>query len=445
VSAPPRADELERRYLHDIFAELCRAESPSGHERACARLIERELGALGIEVREDDAGAVVGSDCGNLLARIGAPPSPGGSGGERQCILLCAHMDTVPLLAPLEPVLRDGFWENANEGILGADNKAAVTVLLVLARRLHRDRAGVYGPGVPGPGADPLGGHSPGVPGPGADPLGGHPPGVHGPGGHLPGVHPSSAAGAPVDIELLFTVGEERMLAGARAFDRARLRSSFGYVFDHASPIGELVLSAPSHHRLQATFRGAAAHAGVRPEEGRSAILAAARAVADMRLGRIDAHTTANVGTIAGGSAINVVPERCSILAEVRAQREERAEEILAELLDCVHEAANLPECECDVDVTVERTFTGYRTPPSAPAVRAAEHALRACGYEPVRIASGGASDANALIAAGLTVVNLANGTERNHEPGERVSAAALEATLEIALALPAAAAAVLE
>jgi tripeptide aminopeptidase len=387
VSASPRADELERRYLHDIFAELCRIESPSGHERACARRIEQELRALGIEVHEDGAAAEAGSDCGNLLARIDAVPSGRDSTDERQCTLLCAHMDTVPLQAPVEPILHDGFWENANEGILGADNKAAVAVLLALARRIRRE-------------------------------------------------------GAPVDIELLFTVGEERMLAGARAFDRARLRSSFGYVFDHASPIGELVLSAPTHHRLQATFRGAAAHAGVRPEEGRSAILAAARAVADMRLGRIDAHTTANVGTIAGGSAINVVPERCSILAEVRAQREERAEEILAELLDCVHEAANLPECECDVDVTVERTFTGYRTPPSAPAVRAAERALRACGYEPVRIASGGASDANALIAAGLTVVNLANGTERNHEPGERVSAAALEATLEIALALPAAVAA---
>jgi tripeptide aminopeptidase len=418
VSAASRADELERRYLHDIFAELCRTESPSGQERACARLIERELVALGIEVHEDDAAAVADSDCGNLLARIGAPPSSGGSAGERQCILLCAHMDTVPLLAPVEPVLCDGFWENANEGILGADNKAAIAVLLVLARRLHRDRAGAPRPGVHGSGGLSTAGPSQT--------------------GHLP-----EAAGAPVDIELLFTVGEERMLAGARAFDCSRLRSRFGYVFDHASPIGEVVLSAPTHHRLQATFRGAAAHAGVRPEEGRSAILAAARAVADMRLGRIDAHTTANVGTIAGGSAINVVPECCTILAEVRAQHETRGEEILAELLDCIHEAANLPECECDVDVTVQQMFTGYRTPPSAPAVRAAERALRACGHEPVRIASGGASDANALIAAGLTVVNLANGTERNHEPRERVSAAALEATLEIALGLPAAAAAV--
>jgi tripeptide aminopeptidase len=405
---PVPPDELERRYLHDIFADLCRIESPSGRERACAERIATELRALGIEVHEDGAAAQAGSDCGNLLARIDASPSARDSTVERQCVLLCAHMDTVPPRAPVEPVLRDGFWENANEGILGADNKAAVAVLLALARRLHRDRAS-----------------------------------THRPGAHSPAVNsPEAGATAPVDIELLFTVGEERMLAGTRAFDHTRLSSSFGYVFDHASPIGELVLSAPTHHRLEATFHGTAAHAGVRPEEGRSAILAAARAVADMRLGRIDAHTTANVGTIAGGSAINVVPERCSILAEVRAQREERAEEILAELLDCVHEAANLPECECDVDVTVERTFAGYRTSPSAPAVRAAERALRVCGHEPVRIASGGASDANALIAAGLTVVNLANGTERNHEPGERVSAAALEATLEIALALPAAVAA---
>jgi tripeptide aminopeptidase len=420
VNAPGRADELERRYLSDTFAALCRIESPSGRERACAEWIAAELRALGLEVQEDDAGAAAGSDCGNLLARLpgsaptsggdSAPPTPfasgeGGGGvragagsdlrGGRLSLLLCAHMDTVPLQAPVEPVVSDGFWENVNEGILGADNKAAVAVLLTLARRARREG--------------------------------------------LEGV------GLPVDLELLFTVGEERSLAGARAFDLTRLRSRLGYVFDHSSPVGEVILSSPTHHRLEVVFHGLAAHAGVRPEQGRSAILAAARAVADMRLGRVDGETTANVGTIAGGSAINVIPERCSLVAEVRSLREERGEELLAELLDCVHEAANLPECECDVDVTVERTFRGYRTAPSSPAVRAAERALRACGHEPVRIASGGASDANALIAAGLPVVNLANGTERNHEPGERVSVAALEATLEVALALPDAVAAVMQ
>jgi tripeptide aminopeptidase len=385
-----RADADELSYLNQTFAELCRIESPSGRERACAERVIAELRAAGVSVSEDDAGERAGSDCGNLLARIPASPrqtradAPADAEADAEAqggVLLCAHLDTVPPLAPIEPVLVDGWWENANEGILGADNKAAIAVILALARRVGRD-------------------------------------------------------GAPVDVELLFTVGEETALAGARAFDASQLTSDFGYVFDHASPIGEVVVDSPTHFRIDAEFRGAAAHAGIRPEQGRSAIVAAARAIAAMRVGRLDAETTVNVGTIEGGSAMNVVPERCAVLAEVRALRAERAEEVVAEVVDRLHEAANLPECECDVDIGVQRMFSGFHLTASRPAVRAAERALAACGYQPVRIASGGASDANALIASGFEVVNVANGTERNHEPGERVSVEALEGMLDVALAL---------
>jgi tripeptide aminopeptidase len=113
-----------------------------------------------------------------------------------------------------------------------------------------------------------------------------------------------------------------------------------------------------------------------------------------------------------------------------------RGETLVAELGDRIHEAANRPECDVDVDVAVERTFSGYKLAPSAAPVRAAEAALRACGHEPVRISSGGGSDANALIRKGFQTVNLANGTERNHEPGERVSELALSEMLAVALAL---------
>ena len=116
--------------------------------------------------------------------------------------------------------------------------------------------------------------------------------------------------------------------------------------------------------------------------------------------------------------------------------REEQAEALCSEMIESFQRAANAPECECDVDVTVQRTFAGYRTAPATPALRAAEAALRACGHEPARISSAGGSDANALRARGVTVVNLANGTEHNHEPGERVSERALEDMLEVALAL---------
>jgi tripeptide aminopeptidase len=397
-AAQSRVGSLERRYLNGTFAELCRIESPSGRERACADRVIAELRKLGVSTLEDDAGERAGSDSGNLLARIPAASMQAagvaGSGhaaagtdaaGDAPArparVLLCAHLDTVPLLAPVEPVLVDGYWENANEGVLGADNKAALAVMLALARHVCRE-------------------------------------------------------GSRVDVELLFTVCEETALAGARAFDAERLSSDFGYVFDHASAIGEVVLDSPTHFRVEADFHGAAAHAGIRPEQGRSAILAAARAIAAMRLGRLDEETTVNVGTIAGGSAMNVVPERCSVVAEVRSLNEARAEATVTEVVDRMHEAANLPECECDVDIAVQRTFPGFHLAATGAAVRVAEAALRACGHEPVRIVSGGASDANALLAGGIEVVNLANGTERNHEPGERVSVVALEGMLDVALAL---------
>jgi tripeptide aminopeptidase len=408
VSSPAptaRVGELERRYLSGTFAELCRIESPSGAERGCAERVIAELRGLGVSVHEDDAGPRAGSDCGNLLARIpggmdrsgaegaaGAGRAAGGVASDgvasdgvapdpRRSLLLCAHLDTVPLQAAVEPVLVDGFWENANDGVLGADNKAAVAVLLALARHVCRQ-------------------------------------------------------GAPVDLELLFTVGEEVSLAGSRAFDASVLRSDFGYVFDHATPIGEIVTDSPTHFRVEASFRGAAAHAGIRPEDGRNAILAAARAVASLPHGRLQDGSTVNVATIAGGTAINVVPERCSLLLEARALGDARAETLVAGIVDRLHEAANLPDCDCDLDVSVQRTFSGYHLTGASPAVRVAEAALRACGHEPVRISSGGASDANELLAQGFQAVNLANGTERNHEPGERVSVLALEEMLDVALAL---------
>jgi tripeptide aminopeptidase len=375
------ASEVERRRLNDLFAELCAIASPFGDERACADRVAGELRGLGLEVSEDDAGAAVGANAGNLLARM--------PGRSERSILLCAHLDTVPHGdVPIEPVCEDGGWTNRNEAILGADNKAAVAVMLALAHRV-------------------------------------------------------AIEGSPVGIELLFTVSEENALAGAKEFDVSQLRSDFGYVLDHASPIGEIVVASPTYFRIEATFHGKAAHAGIRPEDGRSAIEAAARAITAMTLGRLDEETTANVGTIHGGAGgTNIVADRCSVLAETRSLSESRVEQVVAEMVDHLHDAANLPRCACDLDVSVQRLFTGYRHAAGAPAVVAAEDALRACGYTPKRILTGGGSDANALEAAGFACTNLANGTERNHEPTERVSVAALEGMLDVVLALLDAAAA---
>ena len=366
------ASPAERESLNALFAALCAIPSPFGRERACADRVEAELRGMGLEVEEDDAAGPSGAECGNLLARV-----PGR--GERS-ILFCTHLDTVAVNGPLEPVLVEDGWENAADAILGADNKAAVAVALEVARR-------------------------------------------------------AVAEPPPVGLELLFTVSEENSLAGAKAFDVSRLRSDYGYVFDHASPIGEIVVASPTHYRIDAEFRGASAHAGIRPQDGRSAIAGAAQAVASMRLGRLDAGTTANVSRIVGGGpSTNVVPDRCTLSAETRSLDTDTVEAVVAEMVDRCNDGAN--SVDVDVDVDVAKSFAGYRHRRAASQVVAAETALRARGFEPVHITTGGASDANALETAGFPCTNLANGTERNHQPDERVSVRALEDMLDVALEL---------
>jgi tripeptide aminopeptidase len=363
------SSEAERARLNDLFAELCAIPSPSGDEAAVRARVVAFLEAIGCACSIDDAG--------NVLTRVGPAD-------REPSVLLCAHLDTVPHGdVPIAPVLVDEGWENANAAILGADNKAAVAVMLIAAQRI-------------------------------------------------------AGAGEGPSVELLFTVEEETALAGAQRFDVSRLRSPFGYVYDHATPIGEIVMASPTYYRLTAEFRGRAAHAGIRPEDGRSAIVAAAHAIAAMPHGRIDEQTTANVGWIEGGraGATNVVAERCTLLAETRSLDAARAEAVVAQLVDRCHDAANEPAFECDLDVVVERLFDGYRHRSSSPAVAAAERALTACGYAPRQIVSGGAADGNAFEAAGFHTVCLANGTERNHEPTERVSVAALESMLDVTYAL---------
>ena len=372
----PASDQERERLVAD-FIRFCEIESPSGRERGMADAVAADLRELSLDVEEDDTGPETGSDAGNILARV---PGPEGTGA----ILLCAHIDTVPLDASVEVTRENGVLSNRHEAILGADNKAAVATVLGAVRRLVRD-------------------------------------------------------GSPLELELLFTTCEERALRGVKAFERGRLRSEFGFVFDHASPIGEIVVASPTYYRLEARFRGQAAHAGIRPEAGRNAIAAASRAIAAMRIGRLDDETTANVGRIEGGTSANVVAEHCTVEFEARSLDDARVGEVVSEMVDATAEAAS--DADCDVETSVERMFRGYRLPRTAAPVEAAAAALRESGIEPTYIATGGGSDANAFVPAGLPVVNIANGTERNHQPDESVTVDALETMLDVTLALVAASA----
>jgi tripeptide aminopeptidase len=359
----------------ELFLQLAAVPSPPGEERAVADRVAGYLGDLGLDVDEDDAGERIDSTAGNLLARI-EPTADGGTP-----LFLCAHLDTVPPDGPLEPVVDDeGMVRNAGGTILGADNKAAVATMLEAVRRVLAERRPHAG------------------------------------------------------IELLFTPKEEIGLLGAAAFDHARLRARVGYVYDMAAPIGDVILGAPHSHSMQVRFHGRAAHSGMYPEEGRSAIAAAAKAISDFRLGRLDEDTTANVGLIEGGTAGNIVPEHCTFLAEARSHDERKLADVVQEMLDAVAFAAGLEECE--VETEVHKSYRGYRFKRDDLAVRIAADALAASGVEPRFGRTGGAADANVFNERGLACVNLANGMTDIHTPDERIAVADLEAMVGVTLAL---------
>ena len=368
------ASEVERRRLNDLFAELCAIPSPFGRERAMAERVAADLRALGYEVSEDDAAAETGAECGNLLARI--------PGRSERSVMLCAHLDTVPHEGVVEPVLVDGGWESAGDTILGADNKAAVAMLLALAHR-------------------------------------------------------AAVEGSPVGVELIFSVSEENGLNGARVFDVSQLRSRHrlrlrprdadrrgrGRVADLLPPARGLPRRrGPRRHpprgraqrdrRRRQGHRRHAARAHRRRDDGQRRD--------DRRRRRRDERRRRAL-----------LVRRRGALAERRGGRDRRGRDGRP-----LQRRRQRPACECDVDVTVERVFTAYRHRTTAPGVVAAEAALRACNYTPRRILSGGGSDANAFEANGLHCINLANGTERNHESAERVSQIALEGMLDVTFAL---------
>ncbi len=355
----------------DRFVRLCELASPTGDERAVADDLLAELRALGVEVSEDNTAEAARAGSGNLIARL-----PGRGEGW---VMFCAHMDTVPHDGAVRVVSDNGAFRSAGETILGADNKAAVTVLMELAAR-HR--------------AEP----------------------------------------AATGIELVFTTAEEDGLRGAKEVDLESLRAPYGYVLDHASPIGEVITAAPTYKRLLAGFEGLEAHAGIRPEDGRSAIAAAAAAVNAMDLGRLDHETTANVGIVRGGTASNVVPGRCMVDGEARSIDDAKASDAVAAMVDACTWAAT--EHGCDVDVDVREMFRGYRLASSAESVRIAKAALQHCGHEPVETTTGGGSDANALVPRGFECVLLANGTEANHTPEESVAAERIVEMLAICEAI---------
>src|SRR5659263_232866 len=362
--------------LVTFFLELARIPSPSGHERAINDFLTTRLRGLGLEVREDEPlYPDSGSSAGNLYCRLEAsvPGTP---------ILLSAHTDTVPSEdeALPDPTLVDGVIRSGSRAVLGADDKSAVAAIIHTLERIIREKLPQAG------------------------------------------------------IELLLTVGEEGGLRGAKASSLGLVVAECGFCLDCTGPVGGVIVRSPSQKTVNATFIGKSAHAGVVPEDGRNAVVAAAKAVAAMKLGRLDGETTANVGIIRGGEAVNVVPDRCAIHCEARSHDQEKLENQVVHMLEAINLAA--AEEEVDVEITVVDEFHGFDFSAGGLPIELAERAFGRLGLPTERTSTGGGSDVNVFNLRGLPCVNLATGIECVHTPEEYISVESLQQMHDFLMAL---------
>ena len=365
-----------RDRLTQTFIRLARIDSPALEEGAVAAAVRAELAELGWEVLDDRTGPQVG----NLLARQHADDAG-------TPVLLSTHLDVVEPCRGVQPRVRNGVIESDGSTVLGADAKAGVAALLEAARVLHDSDTGKL----------------------------------------------------TRRIELLFTWGEEVGHRGAKAFDRALARAQHGFVLDALMPVGSIVVAAPSYATFTVNIRGRAAHAGVEPERGVSAVVVAAHAIDSLAWGRLDDITTCNIGTLTAGTARNVVPEHAQLVGEVRSLESERVVARAQAIEDAFQHAAAKLGAEIEVDV--QRVYAGYRLADSAPAVRRARAAFAALGGDARLSSTGGGSDANEFNAAGLECCVLGIGAEACHSVRERIAVSELGRLTDWILAIAIAAA----
>lgn len=367
-------EQINKDRVVNTFLSLAAIDSPSYGERLMADELTRRLQALGLEVEEDDAGAALKGNAGNLIVRlpgdVNLPP-----------LLFCAHMDTVEPARGKHPVLhQDGTITSAGDTVLGADDLAGVACILEAVNTILEKK----------------------LP-------------------HRP-------------LELVFPVAEEPYTVGSHQLELSRLQSKEAYVLDSGGAPGGVVLQAPTILYFEAIFHGKAAHAGQCPEKGIHAIQAAAKAVAITQNGHIDDVTTVNIGTIHGGKGINIVPELCTVEGEVRSFCHRSALGRFAQISADFQSAAE--EYGAELELNHEVRTVAYQVPEESPIVQRLERVCHQVGLTRHTVVTFGGSDGNTFNEKGITSVVLSSAMHNVHTCQEYTTTAEIAQVAQLTLAL---------
>lgn len=355
------------------FIEMVKISSLSLKEGKFAAVLADKLKALGFEVYIDKAGEQVGGDTGNVLARL-----KGNS--DIQPILFCAHMDTVIPGENINPIIRDGVIYSDGQTVLGGDDKAGIAAILEAMKYIKEKKL------------------------------------PHG------------------DIELAFTISEEGGMLGAKNMDYSWLKSKMAFVMDSSGNVGEVIIQAPAQIKILTTIKGRTAHAGLAPEKGISAIQVAARAIDKMKLLRIDKETTANIGSINGGMATNIVCDKVEMSIEARSLVRSKVEAQKDHILECIQRACE--EFGAEHDTKHYLNYSEINLPKDTPVIKLADKALKRIGIDTNLTSTGGGSDTNIMNGKGIQAVTLGIGMRNVHTTSENISIENLEKTAELVAAI---------
>lgn len=356
---------INHERLNNLLIELIQIDSLSRRERDVALRLQREMVELGATVFIDDAGEKVGGNVGNLIAHFS------GNVTNAAPLLLSAHMDTVVPGEGIKPIRDGDILRTDGRTVLGGDDKSGVAIICEALRVIQEN---------------------------------------HWPCG-------------PIDV--VFTICEEAGLIGAKCLDVSRLRARTGLVLDSDS-VGFLFTKAPAANRMEFRVYGLEAHAGVCPEKGINAIQVAAEGIAPMRLGRVDHETTANIGVVEGGMAVNIVPNQVILRGEARSHSAEKLDRQTEHMKRCLEEAAARHVLELDgkqhrarIESKIDRDYDRMDVPDSAPIVQLVHAAAKNLSLDVKTLATGGGCDANVLNQKGLVVANLSTGMREIHTVNE--------------------------
>ena len=356
---------INRQRLIDEFINLVRIDSLTKQERKMADALMAKLKGMGFEAYEDDTGTKIGGNAGNIICHV--------KGKKRNpALLLMAHMDTVLPGIPKNPVIDGDIIKTDGTTVLGGDDAAGIVVILETLKSLMEDNT----------------------------PF--------------------------ADLYIVFTVAEEGGLYGARGLDLSKTPADYAIILDEGGDIGTVAVKAPYYNRFTVNFKGRAAHAGIEPEKGLSAIMLASKAIADMpNFGRIDAESTSNIGTIKGGEVRNIVAETCSIEGEIRSISEEKIDKFTEEIIN--HFKNTAEKLGGSIEYDIERMYPGFHIEETHEIIQLLKRASQISDIPLNLHATGGGSDTNIINDAGIPAVNISVGMSSVHSTDEYIRISDLE------------------